>query len=638
MCGIAGIVADRPVERGPLEAMTARLVHRGPDGGGHWYGDGVALGHRRLAIIDLSERGAQPMHYLDRYVVIHNGEIYNYLELRATLEQLGYRFASFTDTEVIMAAYDHWGAACLEHFNGMWAFALFDRKRRRIFLARDRFGVKPLHFTRAGGRFIFASEIKALFDHPGVDRRPDADYCRRYLTFGPREYGPATAWLGIERLENACYIECGLEDLVAGRFSARRYWQLEAEPGEETYDDRRAGRLADEYRELLGSAVDLRLRSDVKVGSALSGGLDSSSIVYLVNQSLRRAGVANLQETFSCVYRTPGTEHCDESRHIEAVAQALGVRTNQIEPDAVDVPGRHQEMIYYLDTPPESSLMSSWHTFMRVARSDVVVTLDGQGADEQLAGYPRYIVPFLAHSRSALREAWSLRRFPGSGPFVRLGLASRAGGLLGMPGLTPYVLRLARKQIYDGERLNQGLVQDSLGGLQNLIHYADRTSMAFSIESRMPFLDFRLAEFMARVPASYKIHDGWTKHLARNAFDGRLPSSIVWRRDKMGWPIPETFWFRSSLRNWFREEIRSSGFLRELGAQADVDRLLDRSQGVGTSTRLLNLATWHRVHVEQSWRPERSPSERVARSRGVSVPSAGSSPAESSGREERRAC
>jgi asparagine synthase (glutamine-hydrolysing) len=610
MCGLAGIVADGAIAAGLLEAMTSRLEHRGPDGAGHWYGPGIALGHRRLAILDLSDRGAQPMHCLDRYVIVHNGEVYNYLELRAELERDGYRFRSGTDTEVIVAAYDHWGAGCLSRFNGMWAFLIYDRRDGRVFVARDRFGVKPFHYATAGGSFVFASEIKALFAHPGVRREPDLDYCRRYVIYGPREYGPDTAWSGIRRLEQGCYIECALEDLRHGRFTPVRYWSLEP-GGDEAYDDRRAAELAEEYLALLQAAVRLRLRADVPVGSALSGGLDSSSVVYLVNRGLRDADASGLQETFSCVYRTPGTEDCDETEYIDTVARQLGVRSNRIEPTVADVAMRHREMIYYLDTPPESSLMSSWHTFLRVSQTPVVVTLDGQGADEQLAGYPRYIVPFLAHAAAPVREARALLRMPGTRPFVGLGLLASAAGAVGAPGLVPAALRRARKQIYDGETLNAALCADAVGGLQNLIHYADRTSMAFSVESRMPFLDYRLAEFLARVPASYKIHAGWTKYLARRAFDGRLPGEIVWRRDKMGWPIPEAHWFRGTLRGWYRDSIGSSAFLRELGLEPDVDALLDRAKGVGNTTRLLNLAQWHRVHVEEAWSPRSLPSDRV---------------------------
>ncbi len=618
MCGLAGIVAEDPPAPECLEAMTEALVHRGPDGAGHWYEGPVALGHRRLAILDLSPRGAQPMHYRDRYVIAHNGEVYNYLEIRRDLEREGYRFESSTDTEVIVAAYDRWGVRCLDRFNGMWAFAIVDRRDRTAFIARDRLGVKPLYFAHCGRQFLFASETKALLKHPSMSRQPDVEYCRRYLVSGPREYGAGTAWQGIRRLENASYIHCSWSDLAAGRFATRSYWSLQPTDADAPFDERRAASLAGDYLDLLRSAVELRLRSDVKIGSALSGGLDSSSIVYLVNQGLARAGVVDMQETFSCVYRSPGTEDCDESLHINAIAAALRVKSNQIEPQVADVPAAHREMIYYLDSPPESSLMSSWHTFKLVGRTDVTVTLDGQGADEQLAGYPRYVVPYLAYSESALRDARALFRLPGFVPFVGVGLASRLTRALGVGGVVPFALRRAKKQIFDGSPLNASLAHDTLQGLQNLIHYADRTSMAFSIESRMPFLDVRLVEFLAQIPASYKIHEGWTKYLARRALDGLLPKEIVWRRDKMGWPIPEAFWFRGTLRNWYRHEIESSSFLKELDVCVDVDRLIHRARGIGATTRLLNLATWYRVHVEHAWRPEGLLSDRAA-GRGVNA-------------------
>jgi asparagine synthase (glutamine-hydrolysing) len=318
-----------------------------------------------------------------------------------------------------------------------------------------------------------------------------------------------------------------------------------------------------------------------------------------------------MQDTFSCVYGTPGTEYCDESAYIDILASNLGVRSNRIEPQAADIPERHRQMIYYLDNPPESTLMSSWHTFLRVSQTDTVVTLDGQGADEQLAGYPRYVVPYLAHSNQVLREGRALAKQPGLARFVQVGLASHLTRAIGLGGLVPWALRRAQKQIYAGESLNEALVQDSFGGLQNFIHYADRTSMAFSIESRMPFLDYRIAEFLARVPACYKIHGGWTKYLARLAFDKRLPDEIVWRRDKMGWPIPEDHWFRTSLRSWYCEQIETSPFLKSLGKVVNVNQALDRGVPINLLTRLLNLATWHRVHVEQQWRPVNSPGNRV---------------------------
>ncbi len=606
MCAIAGIVGRGAGDAAALARMTAAMAHRGPDGADAWRDGDVALGHRRLSIFDLSARGVQPMHYADRYVIVFNGSVYNHPELRAELQERGYAFRSETDTEVILAAYDCWGPACLHRFNGMWAFVVHDRARRTLFMSRDRFGVKPLHWTHAGGSFLFASETKALLEHPQVGATPDADYCRAYLAHGPREHLPGTAWAGVRRLGAGCFVEAGVDDVVAGRFVERRFWRLEPDTSDEPFDERLAERHAQAYRSLLESAVAIRLRSDVKVGSALSGGLDSSAIVFLVNEALRERGAAaDRQRTFSCVYRSPGTTDCDESEHIDAMAELLRVTSSRIEPDVARVPLEHRRMIYHLDTPPEGTLMSSWHTFLCVGRSDVTVTLDGQGADEQLAGYPRYVVPYLAHARRPFAQARRLASMPGCGRLAALGLASAASRALGLPRAVPRVLAGAGKRLWTGGTLNEALAHDAGTGLANLLHYADRTSMAFSIESRTPYLDFRLAQFLARLPAAYKIHDGWTKYLARRAMDGALPDSVTWRRDKLGWPIPEAFWIRAPLREWFCGEVERSDFLRSLGADTDVRSMLGRRRmPVTAMTRLLNLATWHRVHVERAWRPD----------------------------------
>jgi len=604
MCGVIGIFSDHREEMLPLERMASALAHRGPDGAGVWTENAVGLAHTRLAIIDRQSRSSQPMHYGSRYVLSFNGEIYNYRELRDDLKRDGCAFTTESDTEVIMAAFDRWGVNCLHRFNGMWAFVLVDRLSRRVFIARDRFGVKPLYFAVFARGVAFASETKALLCHPSIARRPDLDYCKNYLISGPREYSGPTPWVGVERLEAAHYIETSVEELVRGEVKPRRYWKLEGVDSDEPYDESRANRLVSEYFALLDSAVGVRLRSEVKVGSALSGGLDSSSVVALVNAQLRSVGESDKQETFSCVYRTPGTLHCDESSFINLIAARLDVNSNQIEPTVSDIPEFHRQMIYFLDHPPESTLMSSWHTFMRVAMTDVVVTLDGQGADEQLAGYPRYLISHLAYSRQPIRESRQFARMPGSGAFVGLGLIAALSRRMGIPRLVPRALQAAGKRVYDGSSLNSALAFDCVNSLQNLIHYADRTSMAFSIESRMPFLDFRLAEFLAKVPSAYKIHHGWTKHIARRAFDGTLPDEVVWRKDKMGWPIPEGHWFRGELRGWLVSKLRSSRLLPQLGVSEDDFDSQGTAMQLRRSIRLLNLAVWHDVHVERGWSPE----------------------------------
>lgn len=601
MCGIVGIVSDDARDHEPLVPMCLSLAHRGPDGSGTYVEPGVSFGHRRLSILDLSERGRQPMSYCDRYVITYNGEVYNYRELRVELAGRGHVFVTGTDTEVVLAAYAEWGTECLWRFNGMWAFAILDRQERTLFVARDRFGVKPLHYFWRSGFFAFTSEIKALLVHPAVPRDPDAAYLRRYLADGPAEDLQVTAFSGIRRLGGASFFCEPLDGLIRQPPRERVYWTLEPNLARETFDPAVSRRLASEYTDLLRGAVEIRLRADVKVGSALSGGLDSSSIVTFVNDGLRRRGAAELQETFSCVYRTPGTEDCDESRYIEKLAATLGVSSNTIEPREAEVAEQHRRMIYFLDTPPESSLMSSWHTFRRVSTTPVKVTLDGQGADEQLAGYLPYVINHLAWCANPFEEARALGKVEGGAGFRALGVAASALRRIGLPGILPWTLRRLGKQVFDGSPLNATLAHASIHGLTNLIHYADRTSMAFSIESRMPFLDVRLAEFLASVPAVYKMHDGYTKYLARVAMDGVLPSDIVWRRDKMGWPIPEQHWFRGGLAGWVAGEINRSRLLPEFAGRIDGARLLASGAPIRRVVRLLNLAVWLRGYFEEKW-------------------------------------
>ncbi len=626
MCGIAGIVSQSPIRAADIQRMGDVLAHRGPDGQGFMLSQAVhvenllpglidfspalpchvALAHRRLAIVDLSPQGHQPMVWQQRYAITFNGEIYNHIELRQELEVMGYSFASHSDTEVILAAYDAWGASCLNKFNGMWAFVLIDTVNQQVFIARDRFGIKPLYYAQTDGAFVFASEIKALLEHPAVEAIPDQDFAKNYLKNGPSENGVETAWQGILRFPAASFVECALSELCAKDWTPEVYWHVQPNLSIEAFDDGKAQQLADSYYQLLEDAVRLRLRADVKVGSALSGGLDSSSIVYLINKLLKEQGVADRQETFSSVYKSVGTQDCDESHFIDHLARALDVRSNQIEPHVDAVPGEHEKVIYAMDYPPESTCMSGWHTFMRVAQSDVTVTLDGQGADEQLAGYLPYLAHWFAQMplRQVAAELPKVLLIPGASRFALRGLAVGISRRVLGKAMTLALVRRLGYQIDPFIHLNQKLVQDLNASLRVLIHYSDRVSMAHSIESRMPFMDYRVVEFLASVPAAYKLHGGWTKYLARRAFSGKLPDEIVWRKDKMGWPIPETHWFEGKLKGWMAERVTNAAFLQWLGV-AVTDVPLDRPDVPMThKVRWLNLATWHRLFVAKAAVPQ----------------------------------
>ncbi len=626
MCGIAGIVSQGAIRAADIQRMNDVQTHRGPDGQGFMLSQGVhtdtplpglidfspalpchvALAHRRLAIVDLSPQGHQPMVWQQRYAITFNGEIYNHIELRQELEVMGYRFTSQSDTEVILAAYDAWGASCLNKFNGMWAFVLIDTVNQRVFIARDRFGIKPLYYAQTNSSFIFASEIKALLEYPTVEAIPDQDFASNYLKNGPSENSVKTAWQGILRFPAASFVECALNQLCAEDLMSKVYWHVQPNLSTEPFDDSKAKQLADRYYQLLEDAVRLRLRADVKVGSALSGGLDSSSIVYLINKLLKEQGVADRQETFSSVYKSAGTQDCDESHFIDHLAQALDVRSNQIEPHMDAVPDEHEKMIYAMDYPPESTCMSGWHTFMRVAQSDVTVTLDGQGADEQLAGYLPYLAHWFAQMplRQVAAELPKVLLIPGASRFALRGLAVGISRQVLGKAMTLALVRRLGYQVDPFIHLNQKLLLDLNASLRVLIHYSDRVSMAHSIESRMPFMDYRVVEFLASVPAAYKLHGGWTKYLARLAFSGKLPDEIVWRKDKMGWPIPETYWFEGKLKGWMAERVTNPAFLQWLGV-AVTDVPLDRPDVPMThKVRWLNLATWHHLFVSKAAAPQ----------------------------------
>lgn len=641
MCGIAGFLSLNPQPAHLVGKMSDLIRHRGPDDEGYLlfengqtpafiYGGRdtpddvyraetpyapryllssfadrpvhVAIGHRRLSIVDLSPLGHQPMCTADRrYWIAFNGEVYNYIELKAELEQFGYRFASHSDTEVILAAYQCWGANCLSRFNGMWAMVILDTEEQVVFLARDRFGVKPLYWWTDGTVFLFASEIKAFLAHPRFSAKPNVHYLGEYLNVGAREYLEETAFAGVRRLLHSHFVLATPKDLIAGRFQPKQWWTLSPNPCQEAYNEARAQNYANQYRELLKSAVELRLRADVRVGSALSGGLDSSSVVYLVNELLRERAATEKQEGFSSIYRTPGTEDCDESSYIRIVAGALGVHCNAIEPNEHEIPEEHEKVIWAMDTPPDNTCMSAWYTFKLVQRCGIKVTLDGQGADEQLAGYVFYLADWL-HELSlgaALAQAPSLLNIH---PFRKVArayartLASRIapqGSIKGPGGLS-----LRFTPIKEG--LNATLHRDTLSNLVSLIHYADRTSMAYSVESRMPFMDYRLAEMMATIPSVYKIHGGWTKMVGREAFDRLLPDSIVWRKDKMGWPIPENYWFTGSLKAWFdQQEAVGQEFCRTIGLSEPVI-VVDQVKSMAQRVRLVNLGTWNRLFLDRN--------------------------------------
>lgn len=560
MCGIAGIIAAHPglVSEQAVTAMTDVLAHRGPDGAGCWLSPGgrVGLGHRRLSIIDLSIQAAQPMHYLGRYSIVYNGELYNYRELRATLLQKGYSFFTQSDTEVILAAFAAWGTHCLDHFDGMFAFAIWDEQEQRLFAARDRFGEKPFYYHIDDRRFLFASEMKALWAG-GVDRRMEAPMLYNYLTLGyiqdPGDTG-ATFYQEIRKLPARAFL---VYDLHKKELSQHTYWDIPLhDPGPRYTEPEAIGQL----EALLSQSVERRLRSDVAVGTSLSGGLDSGSVLSCMTRAAGRP--ASLQ-SFSAVF--PGFAR-DEGKAITAVAHHLGAVNYQVHPSADDLVDHFERICYHLEEPFQSaSVVAQYRVFERARQQGVTVLLDGQGADELLGGYSKYYPWYwrelFLHNKPLLRQ--ELAQAGGSALEASWGWKEQLAARWPHWATTWLTRRRSRQQSAH-PHLTRDFVQASgrshyalphiptlngvlyyntfLNGLEELLQYADRNSMAHSREVRLPFLSHELAGFAFSLPAGFKIREGYTKWVLRRAMESRLPAAIVWRKDKIGFEPPQQSW------------------------------------------------------------------------------------------------
>jgi len=577
MCGIAGLLLPSPdrVDAKLLRSLSDDLEHRGPDDSGFLVlhdkrvslhreaGDDVVgnlvLVHRRLSIIELSEAGWQPMGTPDgRYHVVFNGEIYNYLELRGELSALGHRFRSGSDTEVLLAAYAEWGADALNRLVGMFAFALLDVERQRLFMARDFFGIKPLYYARWRDGFVFASEINALLRFPGIARRVHAQRLYDYLRFGVTDHGGDTLFKDIKQLPAAHYIEISLDSARVD--GPKRYWHVDLQRRVDLSFDDAARRL----RDLFLDSIRLHLRSDVPVGAALSGGIDSSSIVCAM-----RSLDADLPiHAFSYVADDPALS---EERWIDMVGDSAGLIVHKVRSRPAELVSDLESLVSLQgECFASTSIYAQRRVFEEARKHGIKVMLDGQGADEILGGYQPYLAARLA---SLLRQ----RRFADAMRFLRNGsrlhgaggrrLWLRALDFLVPPSLQHPMRRVAGEDLMpswlnsrwfeergvrsrslnytDGQDVLRHALYDSLTetSLPALLRYEDRNSMASSIESRVPFLTPSLVSFVLALPEEYIITpDGITKSIFRKAMTGLVPGPILQRTDKIGFATPEKQW------------------------------------------------------------------------------------------------
>jgi asparagine synthase (glutamine-hydrolysing) len=558
MCGIAGIIAADPglVTAQRMKGMTDAIAHRGPDGEACWLSPGgrTVLGHRRLSIIDLTASGAQPMHYAGRYTIVHNGEIYNYLELKHSLQQKGYQFRSQSDTEVILAAYDAYGEDCLRLFDGMFAFAIWDEQEQLLFAARDRFGEKPFYYYKDERQLVFASEMKALWA-AGIERQMNEEMLFNYITLGyvqnPGDSG-VTFYKTIHKLPARSFL---VYNHRKDTLTEQVYWEPDVQAIAIPEDE-----AAEKLRALLSQSVNRRLRSDVPVGTSLSGGLDSSSVLAFICEANEQPAAF---KTFSAVF--PGFSR-DESDRIELITDTFGVANYQVQPDVDSFLHDLEAICHYQEEPFQSaSIAAQYKVFELAKQNGVTVLLDGQGADETMAGYSKYYEWYWRelYRRDKPLLHQELEQAAGAGGTwdwknkLRATLPALADAWLVKhrsrlqrkhPDLAPGFTANFGTSHYDipaTPTLNGALYYNAfLNGLEELLQYADRNSMAHGREVRLPFLNHDLVQFIFSLPAAYKIRQGYTKWLLRKSMDGLLPGEIVWRREKTGFEPPQQSWMQ----------------------------------------------------------------------------------------------
>lgn len=608
MCGIAGLLYER-VRREDAMAAVRRMIalqhHRGPDGEGFYDAIGVSLGHCRLAIIDLTDAGRQPMSDSEgRYWITFNGEIYNYLELAEELRGLGYQFHGHSDTEVLLTAYRHWGKACLERLRGMFAFAIWDQRERSLFAARDRLGIKPFHYWADGNRQLaFASELKALLEFL-PNRTANTTLARQFLAWNLVDHEPAETMVsGIMRLPPGH----ALVWRQAEGLHIWRYWELHICDDFQVAPKQEAG-LISEFRRLFEEVVSLHLRSDVPVGTCLSGGLDSSTIVCVANLELnrRRLEQRHSQHTFSACFEDP---RLDERSYIEKVVDATGCQSHYVFPSGEGFAKDLEQWVWHQEEPVGGSGVYAQYCVARLARENgVKVLLDGQGADEQLAGYRKFILVYLRqlfNARSyvtAVREAIAFFCRPEiirTSRFVdarRYLYGSLPESTVLWPGSFPGRPNTLGVGSSLGSRIHADLTRFSLPAL---LRFEDRNMMAFGIESRVPFVDHILVEWIAKLPASLRLSGGWTKLILREAFRGVLPEHIRTRRSKLGFLTPEPAWLAGPLSTWFRDTLSAPRYLDAVIDVQGLKIILNRYYSGDRSLPVENLL--FRLAIYESW-------------------------------------
>lgn len=610
MCGISGIISmnESKTIYDEIKKMNDSIIHRGPDGCGYHFGSNFALAHRRLSIIDLSESGHQPMNFDDKYTIVFNGEIYNYKELKSQLTQ--YTFTSHTDTEVILASYDKWGMECVHHFNGMWSFAIYDKSKNIIFCSRDRFGIKPFYYTATDNYFAFGSEIKQFTTLEGWKSIGNKSRILDFLMFEMFDHTDETLFKDVYQLRGGQNLIYKLEN---HKYTVQEYYSL-SEKKSNLFNFEKS---SSEFYNIFNDSIHMHLNSDVKVGSCLSGGLDSSSIVCVANKLLRKNNTDFKQETVSSCFHN---SKYDEQEYIDEVVKYTQVKSNKIFPRFDELFDLLDKITWHQDEPfGSTSIFAQWSVFQKAKDEGIIVMLDGQGADEQLAGYPNFYGVYM----SELIRKWKFARLHEelSRQKNKINIIKSSIKYLIPNSIKAFIKTKFRADVFEwinidhnyykeylnnlyGDKIktlqDYSLNQIKYSSLPKLLHYEDRNSMAHSIEARVPFLDHKLVEFVYNLPSCYKINEGVTKYILRNAMKDILPHKVNDRRDKMGFVTPEEIWIKEN-KDIFKKEIENTcdllkGILYKDKLLNWYDKLIDSNDKIDfTVWRLVSLGRWIKI-------------------------------------------
>lgn len=619
MCGIAGYYGKSQVNKDKFDEMVDIISHRGPDDRGVFFDGNLALGHRRLSIIDLSEAGHQPYSYKDRYVITYNGEIYNYKELKEELLNKGYSFASETDTEVLIACYDAYGKSCVEKFNGMWAFAIYDKEKKELFISRDRLGVKPLYYYKDDEKFLFASEIKQILCMLNKGQKVNKKRLLEYMVRGYSDFTEETMIENIFQLRGGCNLYF---DLSKQNFSIERYYDLRKfKKNNRSFDEAKKS-----FKEDFFNSVNLRLRSDVPLGYCLSGGLDSSAIVCAADKIIKDRNIDTKQKSISSCFHD---KRYDEQEYIDEVLKNTDVEGVKIFPSGDNLLSELDKVIWHMDEPFSStSQYAQWNVFKGAKENGLTVMLDGQGADEQLAGYTGfYSLIFAEYLRrfkfiSFARELKAYKKLRASTEQYVKSYKIIVEAVISAY-LPRYIQKLGKLKLFYLRRkspFEANDIKDVIMGLDlykandsrayildnidcnlaMLLRFEDRNSMAFSIESRVPFLDFELVKTMFEMPIEYKINNGITKRIMREALEGVLPEKIAKRYSKLGFVTPEDQWINEHPEIYRNELIEAVKYLSPI---LNLDKVLDWYDSVSgkvermdyTAFRIICAGRWVKI-------------------------------------------